>query len=318
MIDHLSKLDREEFQRTYSAALALRGESEDQFSKAADRLEDAVEALEEVPEEDASAQTIQDALEALRQGKPSLAEGIFRQIQNDRAQEGENALFEASEAARHRAALLYLNDKAKALIALQEAVQLCPENMAAQYDLGDVAISAGNLSVAYDAFKNFGDLGAKKQSQREIMIAHARLGDILVAQGQLGDALERYEAGLEVAKRLAASDASNSRRQRDLSVSFDRIGGVLVAQGKLGEALERYEAGLAVAERLAGSDPSNSEWQRDLIVSCVKVSEAAPVRAKFLLERALEIAERLETESHLAPRDDWMIKELHRRLDELE
>ncbi len=318
VLDHMKDLSSEDFRRLFAAAQTLRGESGDQQEKAAERVEDAVEALEEVSPEDATAQTITDAIAALKQGQPALAEGIFRQIQDDRAQEGKQAFFEASEAARHRAALLYLNDKAKALEALQDAVRLWPENEAAQIDLGDVAVSAGNLVIAGEAFSRAHDLASGRQDHRAKMVADNCLGDVLIAQGKLGEALTRFEAGLEVAERLAGSDGSNSEWQRDLSVSYDRIGDVLVAQGKLGEALIRFEAGLEVAERLAGSDGSNSEWQRDLVVSYVKISEAVPEKAREMLTKALAIAKDLQVTDRLAPRDAWMIEELNSRLAALE
>ena len=49
-----------------------------------------------------------------------------------------------------------------------------------------------------------------------------KLGDVLVAQGQLADALTAYRASLAICERLAAADPSNAGWQRDLSVSHEQ------------------------------------------------------------------------------------------------
>jgi tetratricopeptide (TPR) repeat protein len=46
------------------------------------------------------------------------------------------------------------------------------------------------------------------------------LGDVLRAQGKLQEALEVYEQGLALAKRLTDQDKSNLLWQRDFAVSI--------------------------------------------------------------------------------------------------
>ena len=96
---------------------------------------------------------------------------------------------------------------------------------------------------------------------------------MLVAQGNLPEALKSYRDSLAISDRLAKSDPGNAGWQRDLSVSYDKVGDVLVAQGNLPEALKSYRDGLAIADRLAKSDPGNAGWQRDLSVSFNKVGD---------------------------------------------
>jgi hypothetical protein len=55
------------------------------------------------------------------------------------------------------------------------------------------------------------------------------LGDVLVAQGKLQQAVEDYQQDLAIMKRLAEQDKTNSCWQRDLSVSYERVGDVLGA-----------------------------------------------------------------------------------------
>ncbi|HUV04759.1 MAG TPA: tetratricopeptide repeat protein [Armatimonadota bacterium] len=142
------------------------------------------------------------------------------------------------------------------------------------------------------------DLGNIPLWQRGLSISYGKVGDVLVAQGDLGAALESYRASLAIRERLAASDPGNASLQRDLSISQEKIGDVLRAQGDLGAALESYRVSLAISERLAASDPGNAAWQRDLSVSQGKVGDV--LRAQGNLGVALEsyraslaIAERL-------------------------
>jgi len=59
--------------------------------------------------------------------------------------------------------------------------------------------------------------------------------NVLVAQGNLPEALKSFRDGLAIRDRLAKADPGNAGWQRDLSVSYDRVGDVLVAQGNLPE-----------------------------------------------------------------------------------
>jgi tetratricopeptide (TPR) repeat protein len=125
------------------------------------------------------------------------------------------------------------------------------------------------------------------------------LGDVRVAQGKLQDAVDAYQQGLTVAKRLAEQDKSNTLRQRDLSVSYEKVGDVLAAQGKPKEALDAYQECLKVRQTLAEQDKSNSGLQRDLIVSLCKAGTIAAMiggndnvrQAQGLLRTALHAAE---------------------------
>ena len=103
--------------------------------------------------------------------------------------------------------------------------------------------------------------------QRDLSVSYERIGDALIAQGSLPDAMRSYRDGLTIRERLAKSDPGNAGWQRDLSVSYNEVGYALVAQGSLPEALQSYPDGLAIMERLAKSDPamragSATSWSR--------------------------------------------------------
>ena len=91
--------------------------------------------------------------------------------------------------------------------------------------------------------------------QRDLSVSQEKLGDVLVQQGNLAEALAGFKAALAIRKRLANADPANAGWQRDLSVSHERVGTVLAAQGNLADALAAFEDALAIAERLANADP---------------------------------------------------------------
>jgi tetratricopeptide (TPR) repeat protein len=120
----------------------------------------------------------------------------------------------------------------------------------------------------------------------DLSSSYKRVGDVLVKQGKLDDALKAYRDNLAIRERLAATDPSNTEWQRLLSVPYNQIGQVLVKQGKLDEALKTYREGLAVIERVAAANPSNTQWQRDLSVSYSYIGDVLLPQGK--LDEALK------------------------------
>ena len=51
-------------------------------------------------------------------------------------------------------------------------------------------------------------------------MSYDKVGDVLVAQGNLPEALKSYRDSLAIADRLAKADPGNADWQRDLSVSY--------------------------------------------------------------------------------------------------
>ncbi len=154
-----------------------------------------------------------------------------------------------------------------------EATKLDPDNLWVWIELGDLWRLVGSLAKATAAFEGAKGAAERSGAERDLSVSNSKIGDVLVSQDNLPEALKSYEAGLAIAERLVRTDAGNSDWQRDLSVSYDRIGDVLVSQGNLPEALKSYQAGLAIAERLARTDAGNSDWQRDLSVSNIKIGD---------------------------------------------
>ena len=61
------------------------------------------------------------------------------------------------------------------------------------------------------------------QFQRDLSIAHERLGDIYLRLGDTTAALQAYQASLAIAQQLSAQDPQNTQFQRDLVVSYWKL-----------------------------------------------------------------------------------------------
>ena len=173
------------------------------------------------------------------------------------------------------------------------------------YNLRDKLVPIGRSDVLNDVARKAKEylerlpielVNASRQHQRASMLNN--LGDVLVTQGELQEALDAYQQSLAIAKRLAELDKSNADWQRDLSLSYNKVGEVLEAQGKLPEALDAYQQGLDFRRRLAEQDKSNVTWQRDLSVSYDNVGDALAAEGKLqeaanAYQQSLAIAKRL-------------------------
>src|SRR5262249_15109982 len=140
--------------------------------------------------------------------------------------------------------------------------------------LGD---TGKQFARANEAYRLLAGLAAEKPDdttyQASLAIAYDEVGDVLVDQGKLSEALQAYRDSLAIRERLAKADPDNTGCQRNLSIAYEKVGDVLVNQGKLSEALQAYRDSLAIRGRLAKADPGNAGWQRDLEVSYIKVGD---------------------------------------------
>ena len=148
-----------------------------------------------------------------------------------------------------------------------EAARLDPDNVLTWSELGDLWITRGSLAEAEKAFVGARDAAMRGGDDRDLSVAHKKIGDVQVAQGDLASALKSYRDGLAISDQPGQLDPGNAGWQRDLSVSYNKIGDVQLEQGNLAGALTSYNDCLAIFDRLTKSDPANAGWQRDLSVA---------------------------------------------------
>ena len=226
----------------------------------------------------------EELVPALRERKESL-KSDFLQVAATYAQEAETAIlgFDYTTAIRQFDA------------AYKQAWEW-DETVAAHYRLrlGEtykiVGKTARALTTYRDHLATFERLARSDPNnaelQRELTVSYSKIGDILVAQNNLEDALESYISALTIAQSLVRSDLGDALSQRELAASHFRVGEVQVAQGNLEDALESYTASLAIFKRLVQSDPNNTQWQRELSASYGRVGNALVALGN--LEDALE------------------------------
>ena len=166
------------------------------------------------------------AVEEAKKGNTRVAEGIWRQIYENREKEQNKAREEQADAARNLAASAVTNNIAEGLSWYRKAIALDPDNMAGWLGFGYAALAGGTLDEADQALRRYVELACRAGNEPKTAVGLNGIGDVLVAQGKLDEALKSYRNSLAIRERLAASDRSNTQWQNDLHTTADRIGGL--------------------------------------------------------------------------------------------
>jgi hypothetical protein len=69
--------------------------------------------------------------------------------------------------------------------------------------------------------------------QRDLSVSYNKIGGVLVAQGNLPDALKSFRDGLAIRDRLAQADPGNTGWQRDLIISYVKLAEIDRSQAKV-------------------------------------------------------------------------------------
>lgn len=284
-------------------------ESADERSR---RLRAAAQAFVEVREQLRSLGAADPEVAKLRgEGEAQLALGAFDAARarfaaaaalDDRSRQALKANFDQrtlSEAATRllsggaaRTALRYdlaIADYEKALALYDEAgdAALAPEHadrrLAALEVLGLLNETTGNVAAARDAYEALRHWAERRAAtdadpsiRRDLAKAHTRLGDTLVAMGDLDAAAGAYGEARTILADLTAAP-SGERWLRDLAIAHDGIGGVRFSQGDVHGAVEAFAESLAVKRRLVEAAPGDAEALRDLTVTYDDIGNAARV-----------------------------------------
>jgi tetratricopeptide (TPR) repeat protein len=170
----------------------------------------------------------------------------------------------------------------------QTTPELARSEAAALVETVTTLLAIGDTDGALASAKRANDITQRLVSidpantiwQRDLAINESKIGDVLLRQGKLDEALAAYRNGLAIQERLARN-RSNAQWQRDLSSSDSKIGIVLMREGRLDEALAVFRDGLAIVKTLAEQDTGNPEWQRDLALFNSSVGDVLMVQAKL-------------------------------------
>ena len=96
--------------------------------------------------------------------------------------------------------------------------------------------------------------------QRDLFVAHSRIGNVLRDQGNLAAALANHRAALAVAESLSQSRPRYVRSQLDLYFAYVSVAGIEARMGERGRALDAFKAARAVMARLKSALPDDPDW----------------------------------------------------------
>jgi tetratricopeptide (TPR) repeat protein len=128
--------------------------------------------------------------------------------------------------------------------------------------------------------------------------SNLKIGDVLVSQNNLIEALGAYRDSLTLQKAIVLKDPHSVEKQLALSLAQQKVGDVLVVKGRLDEGLAVYRDAAAIRKSLAQSDAGNAERQRDLLEIDNKVADVLSAQSHLdaslvIYREALAIASRM-------------------------
>jgi tetratricopeptide (TPR) repeat protein len=133
------------------------------------------------------------------------------------------------------------------------------------------------LDCAKDAAQIYGELVRSAPGDNRLKLAlsqaNKRVGEILLAQGDLSGAYAAYSDSLAMAQKSHGLDPGNADWQHDLTETDNLLGDVLLAEGKIADAQESYESGLQVAKVPVRGDANQPRWVSDLGWSYSKLGD---------------------------------------------
>ena len=154
------------------------------------------------------------------------------------------------------------------------------------YDLQKKLEPIGRLELlkdihqrAFEYFEGVGETADVKSLDRKTD-ALVNRGVQLFAAGQLSEARQSFEQAVDLSRKLAAENPSQTEWQHNLATSYQQMGNVLAAEGNLTKALEAYEDSRKILQKLTEQNSANSLWQRDLAGALEKIGDVQSRQGK--------------------------------------
>ena len=133
-------------------------------------------------------------------------------------------------------------------------MQKAPDKARQHYDL---ALSIAERIVRVDPPHKTDP--EKKDARHSLSATLNRAGDVLVDQGDLQGALQRYQQAMLISKELAEID-SGPQRQITLAVRHSRLGTVLTRMERFDEAQAQFRSALEIRTRLVEIDSTEATY----------------------------------------------------------
>jgi eukaryotic-like serine/threonine-protein kinase len=209
--------------------------------------------------------------------------------------------------------------------ALQEAFQMAQRSPAADSlevqsalsqaygALGDLRLAQSRRNDAIEPYTKQLDLAVKLAPRRtdpvdaeaRISLAHTKLGDVLGVLKRVPESLEHLHLALEIDKRLADSNPTNTLLGRKVYITYFLLGRTLSSAmgreyARPGELQACLEQSSILADKMAAADPDNLGALADVISSASSLGdwlrvEKRPAEALAPLNKAVAAAEHIKT-----------------------
>ena len=108
-------------------------------------------------------------------------------------------------------------------------------------------------------------------------ILTARIGNILLMQGDVAGAETAYKEGLRISAALVEEDSDNAGWQRELGLAHEKVGDIHFERGEMPSCRSAYQKALAIYRRLV---------ERDAPPSLTRDQMGSPDRARHDLLRS--------------------------------
>jgi serine/threonine protein kinase/tetratricopeptide (TPR) repeat protein len=149
-------------------------------------------------------------------------------------------------------------------------------------DLGDLIGALNSYGEALATQRKLASQDSKNAKwQQDICSSLEKIGDVLVAQGKVPLAREKFQEALDIRERLVEA------LQLDLSLSYVDVGYILSVQGDSDRALEYCNRALAIRETLLRQQPGDADLKRYKSTCLDQIGHELAVLGD--LEKALEV-----------------------------
>ena len=162
---------------------------------------------------------------------------------------------------------------AQRALSLFQTQAVADGEMDAWFVLGDVKWAAGQSIDAEQAYQQAKRilherlLATQPDSPRwlrDLAIAHSKLGDVRMEQGQLDAAAQAFSESMAIFTRLVALDPVNSSWQYDLAIALAKLGQCNVYTGKPKAGVLLLRKAESQLGQLVQQSPDHAEWRKNL------------------------------------------------------
>lgn len=165
-------------------------------------------------------------------------------------------------------------------------------------NLGDPAAALASYQKGFAIYQAQVSGGSSTpETRRGFAVLQMRIGDLVIARGNLQDGMDRYRNALGLLDEISASDPTNAEVLRVLALGYQKVGGAQEDRSPK-DALADYAKAAAINEGLMKADPNNVQASMSLTVTLRYTGDLQAklgdlVQALHNYQRVLEILKRL-------------------------